>query len=74
MAASDSEEFVEVASKVKDDPSQGEPELDDDDDVQEEEYEIEEVLDARRGFFPEVRPSLTENYTHLHNNDAFWMP
>jgi len=73
MAASDSEEFVEVASKVKDDPSQGEPELDDDEDVQEEEYEIEEVLDARRGFFPEGRMGYFVKWKGYGPDDNSWV-
>ena len=52
MAVSDSDESVKVAEKSKVKVDQGDPESEGSDG--ESEYEIEEVLDARRGFFPEV--------------------
>jgi len=50
---SDSEESTKAASATKEKPIQGDPESEGEEEGTE--YEIEQVLDARRGFFPDVR-------------------
>ncbi|KAF8903518.1 hypothetical protein CPB84DRAFT_1902908 [Gymnopilus junonius] len=64
MAVSDSEESIRVSSKAKATPSQ---------EGEEEEYEIEEVLDAKRGFFPDGRMGYFVKWKGYGPEDNSWV-
>jgi hypothetical protein len=64
-SVSDGEESIKGAA-TKGKPVQGDPESEG-----EEEYEIEQVLDAKRGYFPDVC-MVSSKLAILHSNDAFF--
>jgi hypothetical protein len=68
-SVSDGEESVKAAT-TKGKPVQGDPESEGEEEGTE--YEIEQVLDAKRGYFPDVRMVLSE-LPILHSNDAFFV-
>ena len=67
---SDSEEPVKTVSTTKGKPVQGDPESEEEEEVTE--YEIEQVLDAKRGYFPDVC-IVSSDLPILHSNDALFI-
>jgi len=69
-SVSDSEEPVKAASTTKGKPVQGDPESEEEAEVTE--YEIEQVLDAKRGYFPDVC-MVSSELPILHSNNALFV-
>ena len=68
MSGVSDEESTKAASTTKNKPVQGDPESEEGEEGTE--YEIEQVLDARRGYFPDVWMILSESPIS-YSNDAF---
>ena len=67
-SVSDAEESIKPATP-KGKPAQGDPESEGEEEGTE--YEIEQVLDAKRGYFPDVC-MISSKLPIIHSNDAFF--
>ena len=68
MSGVSDEESTKAASTTKSKPVKGDPESEEE--AEGTEYEIEQVLDARRGYFPDVWMILSE-LPISYSDDAF---